>query len=70
VNEPDDPQRPVRGWVSLYLVAFLLMLGAAVFFGMSSRGFLQDPWLLWASVGLSAAAIAMAIISLVLPRRR
>lgn len=58
-----------RGWVSLYVVAFILMLGAGACLALAARGFLEDLWLLWLSAGLSAAAIVLAIAGIVAPRR-
>ncbi len=62
-------KRP-RGWASLYAVAFLLMLGAAATLGVAVRGFLASTTPLWVSTGLSAGSIVLAIVCLVLPRRR
>ena len=62
------PRRP-RGWVSLYALAFLLLLGAGVAFGVSARGLLGSTRLLWGSTALSGLAIVVAIVSVVLPRR-
>jgi hypothetical protein len=55
--------------VSLYAVAFLLLVGAGVAMAASARGLLESTRLLWASAVLSGLAIVMAIVSLVLPRR-
>jgi len=51
-------------------VAFLLMLAAAATIGVAVRGFLASTTPLWVSTGLSAGSIVLAIVSLVLPRRR
>jgi hypothetical protein len=59
-----------RGSVGLYAVAFVLMLAAAGALGIAARTFLSDRWPLWLSAGLSAAAIVIAVLALVLPRRR
>lgn len=59
-----------RGRVSLYAVAFVLMLAAGGVLAMAARTFLESRSLLWVSVGLSAASILIAVLSLVLPRRR
>lgn len=71
VTEPDEPvpARP-RGWVSAYVLAFLLVIGSAVAFTASATGFLESTKLLWLSTGLSAAAILFAVVGAVLPRRR
>ena len=58
-----------RGWVSLYAVAFVLLLASGVALAASSLGTLRSIGLLWMSALLSTAAIAVAVLSLVLPRR-
>jgi hypothetical protein len=58
-----------RGWVSLYAGAFALLLAAGVALVASSLGQLRSIGLLWVSVVLSAVAIALAVASLVIPRR-
>ncbi|MEP6477632.1 MAG: hypothetical protein ABJC60_10200 [Actinomycetota bacterium] len=55
--------------MSLYALAFLLLLGAGVAFGASARGLLGSTRLLWGSTALSGLAIVVAIVSVVLPRR-
>jgi hypothetical protein len=65
---PEAPRRP-RGWVSLYAVAFLLLVGAGVAFTASASGLLESARLQWTSTVLSALAIVVAIVSVVLPRR-
>ena len=65
--EPAERRR--RGWVSLYAVAFALMLVAGAVLGVSARGFLNSFTLLWTSIILSGAAILVAIVNLFLPRR-
>ena len=68
---PDTPRSArARGWASVYAVAFLLMLAAAATIGVAARGFLASTTPLWVSTGLSAGSIVLAIVSLVLPRRR
>jgi hypothetical protein len=62
-------QRP-RGWISLYGLAFVLMLAAGAALAIAGRGFLRDRSLLWLSVALSATSIVSAVVGLVLPRRR
>ncbi|MDP9298611.1 MAG: hypothetical protein M3O98_08105 [Actinomycetota bacterium] len=59
-----------RGWASLYALAFLLMVAAAATLGVAVKGFLASTTPLWMSAGLSAGSIVVAIVSLVLPRRR
>jgi hypothetical protein len=70
-NEPrSDPMpRPPRGWVSLYALSFLLLVGAGVAFAASASGLLASSRLQWTSTALSALAIVVAIASVVLPRR-
>jgi len=60
---------PRRGWVSLYAVAFMLLVGAGVALVASSAGALRSIGLLWLSALLSAAAIVAAVVAVVLPRR-
>lgn len=59
-----------RGWVSLYAAAFVLMLVAAVALMASSLGSLRSIGLLWISSTLSLAAAALAVASVLAPRRR
>jgi hypothetical protein len=56
--------------MTLYAVAFVVMLGAGGLLAIAARGFLRHPGLLWISAGLSLVAIALAVLSVVLPRRR
>ena len=58
-----------RGWVSLYAVAFGLMLGSGIAIGASSLGSLRSFTLLWTSISLSIAAIVVALAAVLLPRR-
>ena len=69
---PPDGEAPngPRGWASLYALAFLLMVAAAATLGVAVKGFLASTTPLWLSAGLSAGSIVVAIVSLVLPRRR
>jgi hypothetical protein len=62
--------RPVRGWLTLYAVAFVLLVVAGLFVAMAARDFLSNLNLLWASIACSAAALVTALVSVVLPRRR
>ncbi len=61
---------PRRGWISVYAVAFGLMVAAAIALVASSLGSLRSIGLLWISSTLSLAAIAAAIASVLVPRRR
>jgi hypothetical protein len=56
--------------VSLYAAAFVLMLCAGAALALAVRSFLSDLWPLWLSAGLSAGAVVLAVLGLVLPRRR
>ena len=53
----------------LYAVAFGLMVAAGVAIVVSARGFLESTRLLWLSVGFSAAAVVVAVVSIVWRRR-
>lgn len=57
-----------RGALWLYVAAFALLLVAGAVFVVASRGFLNSLRLLWFSAGLSVAAIAASLLSLILPR--
>ena len=59
-----------RGWISVYAVAFALMVAAAIALVVSSLGSLRSIGLLWFSSALSLVAIAAAIASVLVPRRR
>ena len=58
-----------RGWMSLYVVAFALLLASGAVLLVSARGFLESIQLLWVSIGLSAAAIVTAALGLFLPKK-
>jgi len=60
---------PRRGWVSLYAVAFALMIVAAIALMASSLGSLRSIRLLWISSALSLLAAGLAVVSVVVPRR-
>jgi hypothetical protein len=70
VTEETERGRRPRGRVSLYAIAFVLMLSAGAALVASARGFLESTRLLWLSTALSGLAIVAAIAGLVLPRRR
>jgi hypothetical protein len=55
--------------VSVYALAFLLLVGAGAAMTASAVGFLTSTRLLWTSTVLSGLAILVAIVSVVLPRR-
>ena len=58
-----------KGWVSLYAVAFALMLVAAIALMASSLGSLRSIGLLWISSALSLLGAGLAVASAVVPRR-
>lgn len=64
-----EQPRPRRGWVSLYAVAFALLLAAGAVFAFATVGQLESLRLLRVSAGFSVAAIVAALASVVLPRR-
>lgn len=64
------PQRRTRGSFGFYIVAFVLMLVAGASLVMSAKGLLESTRLLWVSTGFSVAAILVAVVGLVVPRRR
>ena len=64
----DEPIRR-RGWVSLYAVAFALMLVAAIALMASSLGSLRSIGLLWVSSVLSLLSLGLAVASVLVPRR-
>jgi hypothetical protein len=65
-----SPERPSpRGWVSLYAVAFVLLVGAGVAITLSAVSLLSSTRLLWVSTVLSGLAIVVAVVSIVLRRR-
>jgi len=67
-----DEPKPRRGWVSLYAFSFALMLVAGALFVTASLGKLTDEGLrlLRLSAGLSVVAIAVALASVLVTRRR
>ena len=64
----DEAPRP-RGSMAVYAVAFVVMLAAGALLGLAAREFLRETSMLWASIALSASAVVLAVISVVLPRR-
>jgi hypothetical protein len=67
-TEAEAPRR--RGWVSLYAAAFVLVLAAGISISASSLGKFRSIGLLRVSAGLSIAAMVLAVVAVVLPRRR
>ena len=59
-----------RGWVRVYAIAFVLMAVAGGLFVASFLGRLESIRLLWASAGVSVAAIVVAAVSVLAPRGR
>jgi hypothetical protein len=66
---PTVARRP-RGWASLYALAFVVLVGAGAALTLAAVRLLTSTRLLWMSTALSALAIALAIVSVVLPRSR
>ena len=60
---------PPRGSMAVYAIAFVVMLAAGLALGLAARDFLREDSMLWASIGLSATAVVLAAVSLVVPRR-
>ena len=58
-----------RGWTSLYLLAFVLVIAAGAVLLMSVLDFLASIRLLWVSIILSASAIVAALAGVLLPKR-
>ncbi len=63
-------EKTPRGWLSLYAVAFGLLLAAGLSAALAARTFLEDLSLLKLSAALSLAAIVIAVLAVVLPRKR
>jgi hypothetical protein len=68
-NEERSARRP-HGWLSLYAVAFVLVLAAGAFVVVAARDFLASLTSLWISMVLSAGAIVISVLAVTLPRRR
>ena len=68
MSETPEPSSP-RGSMAVYGVAFVVMLAAGLLLGLAARELLRENGLLWASIALSAGAVVLAVVSLVLPRR-
>lgn len=64
-ERPDLP----RGSMAVYAAAFAVMVAAGLSLGLAARDFLRNEALLWASAALSAGAVVLAVLSVVLPRR-
>jgi hypothetical protein len=58
-----------RGWVSIYAVAFVLLVLAGAALVSAALGFLESMRLLWISLALSGLAIVTAVVGVTLPRR-
>ena len=59
----------LRGSFLLYAVSFGALVGAGVLLAIAAITFLDDPTVLWASVALSAVAVATAVAGVLVPRR-
>ena len=66
----EAPEKPPRGWVTLYAAAFVLMLVAGLLIAVAGRSFLESTTPLLASAVCSGVAIVLAVLSVVLPRHR
>ena len=64
------PPKRQRGWFTLYAAAFALLLGAAACAAFAARDFLSNLTVLRVSAVLSAGAMVLAVLSLLLPRKR
>jgi hypothetical protein len=62
-------ERRVHGWLSLYALAFALVLAAGAFVVIAARDFLASLTSLWISMALSASAIVISVLAVTLPRR-
>lgn len=58
-----------RGWVSLYAIAFGLLVVAVLVFAVTTIGSLQSTRPLWVSAAFSVAALVVAVASVLVPRR-
>ena len=68
MSETPEPSSS-RGSMAVYGVAFVVMLASGLLLGLAARELLRENGLLWASIALSAGAVVLAVVSLVLPRR-
>ena len=59
-----------HGWLSLYAIAFCLVIAAGALVVVAARDFLATLTSLWISMVLSGCAIVIAVLAVVLPRRR
>lgn len=62
--------RPRGTALALYAAAFLTMLASGSAIVIASLGSLQSTRVLWLSVGLSYAAIVLAVAGLLVPARK
>jgi len=66
----EAPAKPPRGWVTLYAVAFVLVLVAGSLIAVAGSSFLESTTPLLVSALCSGVAIVLAVLSVVLPRRK
>ena len=64
----EEGPRP-RGSMAGYAGAVVVMLAAGVLLGLAAREFLRETSMLWASIALSASAVVLSVLSVVLPWR-
>ncbi len=58
-----------RGWISLYAVAFGLLMVSALIFEVTTIGWLQSTRPLMVSAVFSVASLLVAVASVLVPRR-
>jgi hypothetical protein len=68
VTDAPEP-RARQGWVSLYAAALVLMVAGGAVLVIASLGSLKSIPLLWTSATFSAAAVLVALASVLAPRR-
>lgn len=80
VTDPENPEgaeapagapvpRRARGWTSLYLAAFVLLLISGLAVALAARSFLESLAPLYVSIALSVLAAILAVAALFLPKR-
>ncbi|MGZ4148658.1 MAG: hypothetical protein ACXVQJ_01325 [Actinomycetota bacterium] len=61
--------RRARGWISLYLAAFVLLLVSGLSVALAARSLLQSLAPLYISIALSVVAAILAVVAVLLPKR-
>ena len=67
-TETPGPSRS-HGWVSLYLVAFVLLLVSGLSVALAARSFLESLAPLYLSMALSVVSAILAVVAVLLPKR-